>query len=1264
MQASLRHVGNDLLCEAPGASPAECRIDGEAFLPRLLEWASRYDEAVRRHDDDALALLGRDLYDGLDASGWASAWAAGAGPRRIEIRVADPELALARALLDVPWELLASACGFFVDDESQCFEVTRRIGAPVAPVVPRHADLELMFMAAVPGGAAELAFEAEEAAILDATAKLPLHIVVEESGAAAPLAERLALDEGPFEMLHLSCHGDIDPVQGPYLAFEDEAGRLAPVLPAEVAQLLGDVDRTPLVFLSACRTAEHAPGAAARPVEPFVRNLVRAGVHNVLGWDGSVYDNDAASFAQAFYRELALQKRVAHAAALARQQLRRLHRADPERGLHWHLARLYVGAAGGGALAAAGLPRRKLASTSHSNQFLDAERREVLVASRQAFAGRRRELQAVHRAFASGNAVLVHGMGNLGKSSLAHRVATRMTGHRTVVVFKRYDALAIFDRLVDAVEPGGRAALRASWRPAVAADEAALGDALEAMLESVFDEQPILLVIDDLESVLEAPARSDEPAMRVQAPFRVALAAVLHAFARVQTKSRLLVTSRYLFSLVDSHGVDLAAALTPVPLRPMSPGEQHKQLRAAATAARIQQADESLLQRALATAEGNPGLQTTLTTPLLAGENEVGERALAVIVAYKRSGAAPRSMEEPGIAGLAADEANALLAYFRRMAFDVYRGALTDEQALLLAVACVFAPGLPIPRSAVEAGGKACGLTAAAAALDRLLALGLLDDWGTEGTEKAVAANPLARPLAPAVGDDVAVTVAEAAVPLLAVDWRDADGEIHQDERGVELARLALSAPRSPAAVVDTAAVAAARFLFSRHEARRAHDDVLQPAWSRLAATHATPSAALARIAFDCAERLGETAIRDAAVLALAASLDGAEDFAAGSSLLRLADACETSGDLTEAQRRLEQAADRFRSAGASREFAIARGRIADILQARGQLDEATRILRDEVVVIFERTGDMRSKAVAMGRMADILQAVGQLDEALQIRSDEELPVYTHLGDVRSKAVAMGKIADILQARGRLDEALCIRREQELPVYARVGDVVQTAVAMGKVADIMQARGQLNEALRIRREEVLPVYDRLGDVREKALAMGNLAVALNASGQVDEALRMLREEVLQALERLGDGRAKAVAMGQIADILQAQGQLDEALALHEERLPLVQPYAEDVAHIRFSIAQIRLVRKDHQRGGLPAICDDLSIAFATVLRMQRPNAVGASGMLLAQALVMYGERARALEVLAHARAAFETLGDASGIEHTESLRRLIEPSPP
>jgi tetratricopeptide (TPR) repeat protein len=247
--------------------------------------------------------------------------------------------------------------------------------------------------------------------------------------------------------------------------------------------------------------------------------------------------------------------------------------------------------------------------------------------------------------------------------------------------------------------------------------------------------------------------------------------------------------------------------------------------------------------------------------------------------------------------------------------------------------------------------------------------------------------------------------------------------------------------------------------------------------------------------------------------------------------MLELATLREVLGDLAAAREELGKAVDlldRPSSQGAmgddvrGRLRAMAMGRIAGILQARGELDEALRILREEDLPVFERLGDVRSRAVAMSKIADILDDRGELDEALRIRREEVLPAFERLGDVRSLAVTMGRIADILQARGELDEALRIRREEELPVYERLGDVRERAVTMGKIADIIQARGELDEALRILRDETLPVYERLGDVRDLLVGRMNLALTLLKRGRPEDRAeaRRLLEAALAAAGKL------------------------------------------------------------------------------------------------------------------------------------------------
>ena len=100
-------------------------------------------------------------------------------------------------------------------------------------------------------------------------------------------------------------------------------------------------------------------------------------------------------------------------------------------------------------------------------------------------------------------------------------------------------------------------------------------------------------------------------------------------------------------------------------------------------------------------------------------------------------------------------------------------------------------------------------------------------------------------------------------------------------------------------------------------------------------------------------------------------------------------------------------------------------GRIADILQSRGDLDKALRIRRRSSFR-SERLGDVRSRAVTMGKSPISFKAAAISTRPCASGGGGASGLRA-LGDVRSRAVTMGKIADILQDRGDLDEALRIR---------------------------------------------------------------------------------------------------------------------------------------------------------------------------------------------------------------------------------------------
>jgi Calcineurin-like phosphoesterase len=139
---------------------------------------------------------------------------------------------------------------------------------------------------------------------------------------------------------------------------------------------------------------------------------------------------------------------------------------------------------------------------------------------------------------------------------------------------------------------------------------------------------------------------------------------------------------------------------------------------------------------------------------------------------------------------------------------------------------------------------------------------------------------------------------------------------------------------------------------------------------------------------------------------------------------------------------------------------------VTRLAQFSGDPDLGLRTARDYAALAHALEND-REHAVAQGQIADILQARGQLDEALRIRREEQMPVYERLGDVRSLAITQGKIADILEARGQLDEALRIRREEQMPVYERLGDVRSLLVGRANLAITLAQRGLAEDRVEI-----------------------------------------------------------------------------------------------------------------------------------------------------------------------------------------------------
>jgi tetratricopeptide (TPR) repeat protein len=383
-------------------------------------------------------------------------------------------------------------------------------------------------------------------------------------------AIRAALDQQRYHVLYISCHA----APG-RLILEDadggedqvDAGRFwRDALPANRG--------VPLVVLAGCSTArEGAVDAGAeteRRLPSLARELVARGVPSVIAMQAPVSDSYATDLAGALFQALASWQvpEPLHALAEARRRLERKRLEDtsprqlpPE----WPTPTLY----------AAKSPLPLYDPTAPFEELKPPPEpvldKGVVVRRVGEFVGRRREerLALKHLRDEDGVGVLLHGIGGVGKSTLAAQVLHRLAddGRLLISLSGPVDCDQILgeigQRLFELCLAEGRDERDPLRQIANYAREPkeSWENRLNMLIRQVFANLPLIFLFDNFEDNLDAERR-----------VRGDLADLLAAWLEQPGKSRLLFTCRHPFQLPD----DAGAWLDELHLGPLSPAETRK----------------------------------------------------------------------------------------------------------------------------------------------------------------------------------------------------------------------------------------------------------------------------------------------------------------------------------------------------------------------------------------------------------------------------------------------------------------------------------------------------------------------------------------------------------------------------------------------------------------------------------------------------------------------------------------------------------------
>ncbi|MFM7521695.1 MAG: tetratricopeptide repeat protein [Planctomycetota bacterium] len=540
------------------------------YLEKYAIWPSTFFRDRARKVEKDLVHWGRLLHDeAMPAAHTANvlqSWqrTGSRAGRRFSVRV-DPateagtppaELQATReaatTLLGLPWELLHDGKSYLFQGAKPT-RVRRRIpSTEVLDAAVVATPIRILLVTARPEDDAcgYIDHRASALPLVEAMESLPgfvqLHILSPPTlPALSKELDRARNLKTPYHVVHFDGHGVYDSTVGlGGLCFEEtqdtgklEARRHATVYTSDLGPLLRD-HRIPLVFLEACQTA-----LAEQASDSVASELLKVGVASVVAMSHSVLVETARRFVEAFYQALAEGKRVGDAMLAGQRNLKddsfrgQIFGAGELRLEDWFVPVLFQEK-----------DDPQLFKTTPAKQTvadfkarLETRLGNLPPIPETGFVGRSRELLAVERLLRTDRYAVVRGQGGEGKTTLAAELARWMVRSQQVrrAAFVSVETHGHAGAVLDAL---GRQLVGPEY--SVAAFDSQ--DKAIQPVERALEEQPTLLVIDNMESVLLPPFIAAETPDALSEDAHRELAAILALCEQLLKagETRLVFTSR------------------------------------------------------------------------------------------------------------------------------------------------------------------------------------------------------------------------------------------------------------------------------------------------------------------------------------------------------------------------------------------------------------------------------------------------------------------------------------------------------------------------------------------------------------------------------------------------------------------------------------------------------------------------------------------------------------------------------------------------
>ena len=206
-------------------------------------------------------------------------------------------------------------------------------------------------------------------------------------------------------------------------------------------------------------------------------------------------------------------------------------------------------------------------------------------------------------------------------------------------------------------------------------------------------------------------------------------------------------------------------------------------------------------------------------------------------------------------------------------------------------------------------------------------------------------------------------------------------------------------------------------------------------------------------------------------------------------------------GDLDEAERQCRQSLEIRRGLGDEASIAASLNTLGGVLQFGGRNEEAAELLA-ESVAIRRRLGDEAGVSVSIGNLALVARDRGDLGGA-EAMLNESIATRQRLGDRQRVAVVRHNLALVLFDRGQLERATA-ELEAAIATARELGHRSEAANAMSDLGFVTAAAGDAERAGRLQLD-AMALADRIGSPGIVAQSIDGIAGLVAADGRPIEA---------------------------------------------------------------------------------------------------------------------------------------------------------------